>query len=142
MNLKAKGSRLERELLHMFFKEGFSPMRAAGSGSTPLPCADLIVAGKGRILAIECKGGKGKRYISKKQVDELVEFSKNFNAEPWIATRFDNHQWWFIEIDVLKKSKSGNYIISLEESKRIGRTFEEILDYNPNLSFRELLNKD
>ncbi|MBS3157530.1 Holliday junction resolvase [Candidatus Woesearchaeota archaeon] len=142
MNLKAKGTRLERELLHMFHKEGFSPMRAAGSGSTILPCADLIVAGKERILAIECKGGKGKRYIEKRQVDELVEFSKNFNAEPWVATRFDNNQWWFIEIDVLKKSKGGNYIISLEESKKIGRTFEEILKYKKDTSFRDLLNKN
>lgn len=117
-------------------------MRAAGSGSTILPCADLIVAGKERILAIECKGGKGKRYIEKRQVDELVEFSKNFNAEPWVATRFDNNQWWFIEIDVLKKSKGGNYIISLEESKKIGRTFEEILKYKKDTSFRDLLNKN
>jgi len=134
MNLKAKGSRTERELLHMFNKENFTPMRAAGSGSTTLPCADLVVAGRGRILAIECKSGKGKRYIEKKQVDELVEFSKNFNAEPWIATRFDNNEWWFIEIDVLKKSKGGNYMISLEESKRIGRTFEEILEYKKDVS--------
>ncbi len=113
----------------MFHEAGLQPLRAAGSGSTPIPCADLIVGGRGRILAIECKAGKGKRYIEKRQVDELVEFAKNFNAEPWIATRFDNNQWWFIEIDVLKKSKGGNYMISLEESKRIGRTFEEILIY-------------
>ncbi len=126
---KVKGTRAERELLHMFHKEGFSPMRAAGSGSTTLPCADLVVGGKGRILAIECKAGKGKRYIEKKQVGELIEFSENFRAEPWVATRFDNERWWFIEIQDLKKSKGGNYFISLEESKRVGRTFEEILEY-------------
>ena len=139
MNLKAKGTRAERELLHMFFKKKFFPMRAAGSGSTTLPCADLVVGGNGRILAIECKAGKNSRYIDKKQIDELVEFAKGFNAEPWIATRFDNNEWWFIEIRDLKKSKGGNYFISLEESQKIGRTFEEILEYDKDKSIRELI---
>ena len=35
--MKSKGTRTERELLHMFHEAGFGGIRAAGSGSTTLP---------------------------------------------------------------------------------------------------------
>ena len=58
---KKKGNRTERELMNMFFDTGTHIcLRAAGSGSTPLPCPDLLVGGKGSVLAIECKAGKNR----------------------------------------------------------------------------------
>src|SRR3989344_9493965 len=109
---KAKGSRLERELINKFFQEeNFIALRAAGSGSTPLPCPDLLVGGNGRVLAIECKGGKGSRYIKKTQIEELLQFSKRFGAEPWVGARFDNNPWFFIQIENLKQSKTGNNFV-------------------------------
>lgn len=129
MSSKNKGSRLERELINKFFDTGSHiALRAAGSGSTPLPCPDLVVGGNGRVLAIECKGGKGARYIKKKQIEELEEFSKRFGAEPWLGARFNNTEWLFLEIKNLKKSKTGNnFVVDLKLAKEKGIKFEELI---------------
>jgi len=126
---KAKGSRLERELMNKFFKvDNFIAVRAAGSGSTPLPCPDLLVGGNGRALAIECKGGKGARYIRKQQIEELQEFSRRFGAEAWLGARFDNNPWFFLEIHQLKVSKTGNnFVVDLKLAKERGITFDELI---------------
>ena len=50
---KSKGSKAERDLMHLFWENGFAAMRAAGSGSTQHPSAD-VVAGNGKLyFAIE-----------------------------------------------------------------------------------------
>ncbi|MBI2507572.1 Holliday junction resolvase [Candidatus Woesearchaeota archaeon] len=129
MSSKGKGSRLERELIQKFYNTGvFIPLRAAGSGSTPLPSPDLLVGGKGRVLAIECKGGKGARYIDKKQISELKEFAEKFGAEPWVGSRFNNTEWLFLKIENLKESKTGNnFVINVEYAKEKGIRFEELI---------------
>jgi len=126
---KKKGSRLERELISKFFNTGkFIPLRAAGSGSTPLPCPDLLVGGKGRVLAIECKGGKSARYIDKKQISELKEFAEKFGAEPWVGARFNNTEWLFLKIDDLKESRTGNnFVVDVKFAKENGIRFEELI---------------
>ena len=125
---KAKGSRLERELVHMFHDTNlFIALRAAGSGSTPLPCPDLLVGGNGRVLAIECKAGKGRRYIKKDQVDELLQFSARFGAEPWVGVRFDGKEWLFLNIDDLHLSKGGNYAVDFEIAREKGISFKELI---------------
>jgi|SRR3989344_2065846 len=126
---KAKGSRLERELINMFFETGnHIALRAAGSGSTPLPCPDLLVGGNGRVLAIECKAGKGARYIKKKQIEELKIFSEKFGAEPWLGARFDNNEWLFLTIEELKTSKTGNnFVVDLKLAKEKGKTFKDLI---------------
>ncbi|MAF50808.1 MAG: Holliday junction resolvase [Nanoarchaeota archaeon] len=134
---KVKGSRTERELMNLFFQTGeFLSLRAAGSGSTPLPCTDLVVGGRGRVLAIECKSGKGTRYIKKEQIEELLEFSKFFGAEPWLGTRFDNNEWLFLEIPDLKKSKTGNnFVINLKMAKEKGINFDELIGKYKQVKF-------
>ena len=124
---KAKGSRLERELVTLFFEtNNFMPIRVAGSGSTPLPAPDLLVGGKGRVLAIECKAGKDSRYIKKDQISELAEFSTRFGAEPWVGVRFDRFGWQFVKIEHLKASKGGNYLIDKEIAAKSGISFQEL----------------
>ena len=129
---KKKGSRLERELINKFFETGSHiALRAAGSGSTPLPCPDLIVGSNGKILAIECKAGKGARYIKKKQIEELTEFSRIFGAEPLVGTRFNNTEWLFLQLQDLKVSKTGNnFVIDLKLAKEKGITFENLINRN------------
>ena len=126
---KSKGSRLERELIKKFYDTGiFIPIRAAGSGSTPLPCPDLLVGGKGRVLAIECKGGKSSRYIDKKQISELKEFAERFGAEPWVGARFNNTEWLFLRIEDLKESKTGNnFVIDINFARKNGIKFEDLI---------------
>jgi len=126
---KRKGDRAERELIHMFFSTGkFAPLRTAGSGSTSLPCPDLLVGGMGRVLAIECKSSKNKKYIRKEQVDELVEFSTKFGAEPWIGMRFDGKGWFFLDMDNLKMSKGNSYAIDLKLALEKGLSFEKLVN--------------
>ena len=127
---KSKGSRLERELIAKFYNTGkFIPLRAAGSGSTPLPSPDLLVGGKGRVLAIECKGGKSSRYIDKQQIAELKEFAEKFGAEPWVGARFNNTEWLFLKIEDLKESKTGNnFVVDIKFAKERGRKFEQLIN--------------
>ncbi len=125
---KAKGSRTERELMHLFYASGkFMPCRIAGSGSTTLPAPDLIVGGMKRVLAIECKAGKGRRDIKKEQIEELKLFSKLFGAEPWIGVRFDKMPWHFLELRQLGISKGKNYFVTPELVRKIGISFDELV---------------
>ena len=112
----------------MFFDTGkFAPLRVAGSGSTPLPAPDLLVGGNGRVMAIECKAGKGRRYIKNDQVKELLEFSSKFGAEPWIGVRFDGKEWLFLNINDLHLSKGGNYAVDFEIAREKGISFKELI---------------
>jgi len=127
---KKKGSRTERELLHLFWDHKWFCIRMAGSGSMPLPCPDLLSGKKGRTLAIECKSGKGKqrRYITNEQIDELVEFSKGFGAEAWIGVRFDGMKWSFLKPNQLGKSNGGNnYYIDVNLIEDKGISFEDLI---------------
>ena len=47
--MKRKGTRVERELFHMLHDKSFHCVRAAGSGSTPLPNPDILAGKDGRI---------------------------------------------------------------------------------------------
>ena len=91
---KSKGSKAERELIHMFWSKGFAAMRAAGSGSTQHPSPDVI-AGNGRIFfAIECKASADPvKYIEKDKVNQLDLFANSFGARAIVALRFDNEKW-------------------------------------------------
>jgi holliday junction resolvase Hjr len=125
---KKKGSRLELELFHLFHKSDWQPIKVAGSGSTPIEAADLVCGKDGRVLAIECKGGKKARYIKKKQIEELLEFSRKFGAEPWLGARFNNTEWLFLNIEDLKVSKTGaNFVVDLKLAKEKGIRFEDLI---------------
>jgi len=124
---KRKGTRYERELVHMFHDSGFSVVRSAGSGSTPLPAPDLIVSNSKRILAIECKAIKSTRkYFPEKEINELNEFSEKFGAEPYIAIRFDRKGWFFVKTEDLGFGKTNHYV-SYDLAVEKGKRFEEII---------------
>ncbi|QQG39258.1 MAG: Holliday junction resolvase [Candidatus Woesearchaeota archaeon] len=126
---KSKGTRVERELIYMFYDTGlWMAFRAAGSGSIHLPCPDLIAGNGKRVLAIECKAvGKGSRYLDEQQIKELLEFSRKFGAEPWIGIRYDNLKWFFLNPENLGKSKKGTSFISLEVAQKNGLKFDELI---------------
>jgi len=125
---KEKGSRAERELLSMFWENGFGGCRTPGSGSTPLPSPDLLVGNGKRYLAIECKSLKNKaKYLEFEQIKELINFSKRFGAEPWIGLRFNNIGWYFIQPHKLEKTKNGTLIASLDFLQKEGLRFEELI---------------
>jgi Holliday junction resolvase len=124
---KNKGSRTERELLHMLHEQQFGVCRVAGSGSMPIPSVDLVAGKNGRSLAIECKSGKGRRYISGGQVEELKVFSQRFGAEAWVAVRFDNFGWYFLKPEHLQKSGASNFVVHQKLVEEKGILFEELI---------------
>lgn len=125
MNTKAKGTNAERELIHMFWSNGYGALRAAGSGSNSYPCPDLIVGNNVRKLAIEVKNpGKDYQHLEKKQIEDLQTFSTIFGAEPWIAVKFK--QWHFLTLEDLNQTNT-NYSITQEIAERKGLSFEELI---------------
>ena len=130
MSSKGKGTRCERELIHKFYNSGFSVVRSAGSGSTPLPSPDIIVSNSRDIFAIECKAlSSTRKYFSQKEINELKDFSEKFGATPLIAIRFDRIGWFFVHLKDMGFSKT-NYYISLELAREKGIKFDEIRERN------------
>ena len=127
MNRKSKGINAERELLHKFWKNGWACIRVAGSGSAHYPSPDLIAGKNKRYMAIECKSSKDKiKYLGKDEIKQLVDFSKIFGAEPWIAIRFDKIGWYFLTIDDMNVTEK-NVVIDLETAKIKGFLLEEVI---------------
>ncbi len=128
MSSKSKGTRYERELFHLFWKNNWAACRSAGSGSTPLPSPDILASNTLRTLAIECKSLKeGTKYIEKEKLASLIEFSSLFGAEPWLGMRFDNKGWFFLKPSDLQGNKNENYAISLDLATSKGKKFEELI---------------
>lgn len=92
-----KGARGERELLEMFYEEGFVGLRAPSSGSTTdreLP--DLLVGNSENFYAIEAKRkAEDKVYLPHDEVEDLAFFAEMFGAEPIVAYRKDRSSWKF-----------------------------------------------
>jgi len=128
MSRKAKGMNAERELIHLFWKSGWAPLRVAGSGAARTPCPDIIAGNGIRRVAVEAKSSKKKSvYIPIEEIRQLERFALLFGSEAWIGVRFNNEQWFFlkpVEIKVTEK----NYSISLGLAKTNGRTFEQLIN--------------
>ncbi|MEW6063161.1 MAG: Holliday junction resolvase Hjc [Nanoarchaeota archaeon] len=125
---KNKGSRTERELLHMLYKSGFAVVRSTGSGLSSYPNPDLIASNGKKYLAIECKSLKNNvKYLTKDDVKQLLDFSKRFKSEPWFGLRFNNEGWYFLKPKDLKKGKGKNFSISIDYIKKKGLTFKKLI---------------
>ena len=127
---KAKGSKAERELLHMFWAKNFATIRSAGSGSMKYPGPDLLVGNLLRRMSIECKStSNSKVYLNQHDVDQLREFSKVFDARPWFAIKFLRRGWLFLNIEDLDKTPTG-YVIDFKKAELRGISFEELISYS------------
>mgnify|MGYP001604469633 CR=1 FL=1 len=128
MGKKEKGSRAERELFHLLWTHFGACVRVAGSGSTSKPAPDLLASNGKRIFAIECKSLKGeKKYFSVEELGQLTLFAKTFGAEPWLAIRFDNMGWFFLEAKKIPKSKGENFLVTFSQLQKEGLQFEEFI---------------
>jgi len=129
MKSKAKGIKAERELIHMFWGSDWGALRVAGSGSSTYPAPDVLAGNQSRTLAIECKSSrKTEKYLTKEKIDQLLQFCKTFNAEPWIGIRFHNQPWYFISIEDATKKKE-SYFVSLDLAKKKGVLFDELIGF-------------
>ena len=127
MSHKSKGSNAERDLIHRFWEAGWAAMRAAGSGSARTPSPDVIAGKDGRILVIECKVTIGaKKYIDRREIDELLTFASIMKAEAWLAVKFPKRAWIFVSVhDAIQKGKSVMVDASMNEMQGYG--FDELI---------------
>ncbi len=132
MSNKAKGSRVERELIKLFTERSWRAIRTAGSGiGEDSPC-DLIAAKFGkRGFAIEVKSSKKSIiYITKEQINDFVLFSSIIGLQPVLAARFNYEGWLFVSPEHLKDT--GKYFAlhintAKEHGKRFAQFFEDIV---------------
>lgn len=127
MSQKEKGSNAERELIHLFWANGWTACRVAGSGSMHYPAPDIIAGIQNRKLAIECKSGKNSAiYLEKQEVAELISYANSFGAEPLIAVRFFRTDWFFLEPKELEETNK-NFVARKDTAEKINRTFMQVL---------------
>jgi holliday junction resolvase Hjr len=125
MDTKRKGTVGERELVHAFWETGkWVAIRVAGSGSMRYPSPDIIAACKTRRVVIECKVTKEKtKYFTTKEINELRHFGELFNAESWVAIKFD--QWYFLSLEDLERTEH-SYVATESLARQKGLLFEEL----------------
>ena len=130
MSNKSKGCNTERELIHLFWSNGWASARVAGSGSIKYPAPDII-AGKGNTkIVIECKATKANsKYLTKEEISALVEFAELFGAIPLIGVRFNNKDWSFLKIEDLVVLK-GSFVVNNSIISSKGMGFHEILNFD------------
>lgn len=117
---KKRGIAAERELLHLFWKNGYAVARVAGSGSIPEPSCDLLAGNGKKKYAIECKTTrKERKYISEEQIKEFLKFSTRFGLEPILAVKFIRKGWFFLNPKKLDKTGK-SYAISLKDAVKRG----------------------
>src|SRR3989344_3612157 len=122
--MKSKGSRAERELVHMFNDTKiWAAIRIAGSGLTSDPNPDVLTGNGKRYLSIECKSTKDTKYLVENDIKQLLEFSSRFGAEPWFGIKFNNRGWFFLKPSDLNKTKGDSYSVSPLLAKEQGLSF-------------------
>jgi Holliday junction resolvase len=127
MSRKKKGINAERELIHLFWKSEWMPIRVAGSGSAPIPCPDILASNGKRNLAIECKASKSSNlYVNKEDVQQLLDFGSRFGAECWFGVRFDRTEWLFLPVEHLEAKKT-KYLINMDAAKEKGLRFSDLI---------------
>ncbi|MCS7121789.1 MAG: Holliday junction resolvase Hjc [Archaeoglobaceae archaeon] len=118
--MKRKGTNFERELVEMLWSKGYAAVRIAGSGAKKI--APDVIAGNGKkFFVFEVKMRKSLPiYLKGDEIEDLVNFSKIFGAEPIIAIKIAHLGWKFFPAEVVGKR------IGFEEFCR-GSELSEIL---------------
>ncbi|MFH1306479.1 MAG: Holliday junction resolvase Hjc [Candidatus Micrarchaeota archaeon] len=121
-----KGSRTENELVKLFLGEGFSVIRAAGSGGGT-PCPDILAFKKTEQLGFECKAvEKTCLQLRKEQVEQLKKWEDNTNITTYVAWRVKGKIWHFVRLDYLKENPK-SYSITIENARKYGIGLEHLL---------------
>ncbi len=103
-----RGDRYERELVRMLWNAGFAAVRVPASGAMSFPLPDVIAGNGKRYLAMEVKMRSAlPLYITTTELEALIEFSKLFGAEPFVAIRIPKSDWRFVHPEELKRTRRG-----------------------------------
>ena len=125
----AKGAKAERELIEMFWNNGYAAMRAAGSGISRLPSVDVIAGNGKKTFAVECKAIKsGYVYLEKEEIVKLLTFSQKFGAMPYVAVRFAKDDWSFLHAGKIQTTGTGKFKITRKIAEESGKSFEKLVE--------------
>ncbi|MHA1304293.1 MAG: Holliday junction resolvase Hjc [Candidatus Heimdallarchaeaceae archaeon] len=131
---KKRATDYERDLGDKFWNSGFAVMRApSSSGTSKYPRPDLLVGSleKGKILALELKTARQDTfYVSKDQINGLIEFSRIFGAKPYLVVKYVGKRMGYRFLSVpndLKESSGKSYRIAIQDVKEKGKEFEEMV---------------
>ncbi len=134
-NTKTKGVRVERELANKFWQLGFAVVRSGSSGGGVRKrfAPDLVVIKNGKIVVLEVKyrSKDNKIQIDIDRVLKLIEFANRAGARAYLAVKFSNEQWRFIEVEQVRTlfNDGGRYVsISREFIIKNGLTFREFVE--------------
>jgi len=106
MTFYQKGANFERKLVNQFWANGFTAIRAAGSGSAPQPIPDVIALKDERVIILECKTTSKESFrLDKDDVEKLEIFRGRANCEAYIAVKFDREKAKFFPLDLLTTKK-------------------------------------
>lgn len=123
----SKGANAERELMRLFFEVGFSVVRIAGSGVSPLPAPDIIALKNGRIIAVECKARKAKNLaIDVRQMHDLIEWANTAGGEAFVGWKVPRKGWFFLKPGQLHNTGKF-FTISLKDAETCGKTLEAVI---------------
>ena len=124
MTTYQKGSRAERELIQHFSNNGYSVIRAAGSGVSSLS-PDLLIFKQGAQYAIESKAHeKTSLQIDKDQFQGLKKWEENTGITSLIAWRRNRIGWRFVPFHLFEENEK-SYSLSWEKAEMIGKKLDE-----------------
>lgn len=106
MKYYQKGANFERSLVKAFWDNGFSAIRAAGSGSAPYPIPDIVAARGYRIIILECKTTAKESFrLDKNDLEKLRIFRSQAECEAYVAVKFNNIKPRFFPLDLINRMK-------------------------------------
>lgn len=121
-----KGSRAEHELIKKLTEQGFSVIRAAGSGGGT-PCPDVLAFRTIDQFGFECKSVESPNLqLRAEQIRHLIGWEQNTNITTFIAWRQRGGNWLFVRVEHVKKTPKG-YSLSQKDALRFGVSLEQLL---------------
>ncbi|MBS3061241.1 MAG: Holliday junction resolvase [Candidatus Diapherotrites archaeon] len=130
-----KGSAAERELIGLFYDQGFAVVRAAGSGTNALTSPDLVVLRNGKAFAVEAKAwAKNNLSIDRIQFDDLLLWAKKAGCTALFAWKYPRQGWFFLLPEAFHETGRG-FAISYKDA------IAKKIDFNVLIGAQTVLNK-
>ena len=127
MKRYSKGARSERELINFFSEQGFSVIRAAGSGVSATSPPDILVFKREKQYALECKAwNKNRIAIEHDKFEALKEWESNTGITTMIAWKISFKGWRFVYLDEMEENPK-SYSITMKKILEIDRKIEELI---------------
>ncbi len=126
MSLYGKGARAERELINYFSTQGYSVIRAAGSGVNSLS-PDILMFKRGNQYAIESKAHETENLgLDREQFSGLRKWEENTGITTYVAWRRNREEWLFIPLHMFKENEK-TFTLNWGKAKMVGRKKEELV---------------